>query len=211
MKNRGKSRCKTGAVFPSGFLPVEMVESFPVESPSRGGMTRPRFSSEHCRDTRVFVAIDTTARHPPAVAGGPRGQQDAHLVLSVTSFALPAFLLRLTHQRAPSGGQVALRTLSATLPRSPRLSYPLRHSAISAPGGARLAAGKSRTWFCLRRCPRHTRFCFERRHSATSPTGRWPLPGRDDAPLVLSVTLSAMPAFVLRLKHQRDLGAGTAR
>ena len=125
--------------------------------------------------------------------------------------AAPAFLLRTAPQRAPSGGQVALRTLSATLPRSPRLSYPLRPSATSSPEGARLAASKSRTWFCLRRCPRHTRFCFERRHSATSPTGRWPLPGRDDAPLVLSVTLSAMPAFVLRLKHQRDLGAGAAR
>ena len=54
--------------------------------------------------------------------------------------AAPAFLLRTAPQRAPSGGQVALRTLSATLPRSPRMCLERCHSAVS-PGGSRPPGG----------------------------------------------------------------------
>ena len=103
------------------------------------------------------------------------------------------------------GEQDAPLALFKTSPRHTRFCYPLRHSAMSS-GGSRGALGFIRD--TVRDARNHVAIDTSARYP---PAAAGPLPGRDDAPLVLSVTLSAMPAFVLRLKHQRDLGAGTAR
>ena len=92
----------------------------------------------------------------------------------------------------PAEGMTRPRVLFAALPRLTRFCYPLRHSAIWPRRLAAPSGGHDAPWVLSMTLPRHTQICLERCHSAAweralpasavSPTGRWPLPGQDDAP-----------------------------
>ena len=97
---------------------------------------RPGFYSRHCRVSRDYVAIDTTARYPPAVAGPLPGRDDARLAAGRSRFELYLrhcrdtrdFVSNDTTARcppavagAPGGEQDAPRVLFAPLPRLTRL------------------------------------------------------------------------------------------
>ena len=49
---------------------------------------RPGFYSRHCRVSRNYVAIETSARYPPAVAGPIPGRDDARLAAGRSRFEL---------------------------------------------------------------------------------------------------------------------------
>ena len=49
---------------------------------------RPGFYSRHCRVSRNYVAIETSARYPPAVAGPLPGRDDARLAAGRSRFEL---------------------------------------------------------------------------------------------------------------------------
>ena len=158
------------------------------------GMTRLWFYLQHCRVSRNHVAIETSARHPPAVAGGPSGQQDAPLVLFAT---LPR------HTRPLPGRDDAPWVLFETSFATPAITLRLKHQRGLAAGTAR-----QRAWRRARRAPsfisntvRDTRIFVA--HSATArcpPAVAGGPSGRHDAPLVLFATLSAT--------HAAPAGAG---
>ena len=130
---------------------------------------------------------------------------DAPLVLSVTLSAMPAFLLRLKHQRAPSGGQVALRTLSATLSAMPAIVLRLKHQRDLGAGTARTPSGEHAAYLALFA----TLFAM--------PTTKLPIaPQRDICPgqnahLVLSATLPRSPRLSYPLRHSAISAPGKTR
>ena len=62
------------------------LSAMPARLPAR--KMRPRFYSRHCRVSRDYVAIETSARYPPAVAGPLPGRDDARLAAGRSRFEL---------------------------------------------------------------------------------------------------------------------------
>ena len=104
----------------------------------------------------------------------------------------------------PGGGQVALLALSATLPRGTRLCFERRHSALLR------RARRASEFYLLHR--RGTRvFVFHCAHPRLPPAVAGPLPGRDDAPLVLFATLPRGTRLCFERRYSADLTVSKTR